>query len=108
MIANREFRSDLYYRLNVFPIRIPALRERKEDIPRLVSYYLRKFSKQMGKDIEHVSLAAMTSLKEWEWPGNIRELENVIQRSVILTRGRVLEVPLSDLRILTADHPIQL
>ena len=104
MIANREFRSDLYYRLNVFPIRIPALRERKEDIPRLVGYYLRKFSKQMGKNIEHVPPAAMRSLTAWDWPGNARELENFIERSVILTRGRVLEVPLSDLRILTADR----
>lgn len=104
MIASREFRSDLYYRLNVFPIRIPALRERQEDIPRLVSYYVRKFSKQMGKNIEYVPPAAMRSLTEWDWPGNVRELENFIERSVILTRGRVLEVPLSDLKIRNADH----
>jgi len=98
MIANREFRSDLYYRLNVFPIRIPPLRERKEDIPQLVSYFLQKFTKQMQKSIEWVPPAEMKGLTEWDWPGNIRELENFIERSVILTRGKVLEVPLSDLR----------
>ena len=103
MIADREFRCDLYYRLNVFPIRIPALRERKEDIPQLVSYYMQKFSKQMRKNIEFVLPATMKGLTEWCWPGNVRELENFIERSVILTRGRVLEVPLSDLRILDAD-----
>lgn len=104
MIANREFRSDLYYRLNVFPIRIPALRERREDIPQLVSYYLQKFSRHMRKNIECVPADAMKGLTEWNWPGNVRELENFIERSVILTRGRVLEVPLSDLRILYADR----
>jgi formate hydrogenlyase transcriptional activator len=98
MIANREFRSDLYYRLNVFPIRVPPLRERKEDIPQLVGYFLQKFSKQMRKSIEFVPPAGMKGLTEWDWPGNIRELENFIERSVILTRGKVLEVPLSDLR----------
>jgi formate hydrogenlyase transcriptional activator len=104
MIANREFRSDLYYRLNVFPIRIPALRERKEDIPQLVSYYVQKFSRKMGKNIGCVPAVVMRGLVEWEWPGNVRELENFIERSVILTRGRVLEVPLSDLRTLNADR----
>ena len=74
MVADREFRSDLFYRLNVFPIRIPPLRERKEDIPLLVSYSVQKFAKQMQKEIESVLSAVMKGLTAWEWPGNIREL----------------------------------
>jgi formate hydrogenlyase transcriptional activator len=98
MIAAREFRSDLYYRLHVFPIRIPPLRERKEDIPQLVSYFVQKFAKQMQKKIEAISPAVMKGLMAWEWPGNIRELENFIERAVIVTRGRSLEAPLGELR----------
>jgi formate hydrogenlyase transcriptional activator len=98
MIAAREFRSDLYYRLHVFPIRIPPLRERKEDIPQLVSYFVQKFAKQMQKKIEAISPAVMKGLTAWEWPGNIRELENFIERAVIVTRGRSLEAPLGELR----------
>jgi formate hydrogenlyase transcriptional activator len=98
MIADREFRSDLYYRLNVFPIRIPPLRERKEDIPQLVSYFVQKFAKQMQKKIEAISPAVMKGLAAWEWPGNIRELENFIERAVIVTRGRSLDAPLGELR----------
>jgi formate hydrogenlyase transcriptional activator len=98
MVADREFRSDLFYRLNVFPIRIPPLRERKEDIPLLVSYFAQKFAKQMQKQIESVPSAVMKGLTGWEWPGNIRELENFIERAVILTRGKALEVPLTELQ----------
>ena len=98
MVAEREFRSDLFYRLNVFPIRIPSLRERKEDIPMLVSYFAQKFAKQMQKKIESVPSVAMKVLTAWEWPGNIRELENFIERAVILTRGKALEAPLTELR----------
>jgi len=98
MIEKKEFRSDLYYRLNVFPIRIPPLRERKEDIPLLVSYFAQKFAKQMQKKIEGISSAVMKGLTAWEWPGNIRELENFIERAVILTRSRSLEAPLAELR----------
>jgi formate hydrogenlyase transcriptional activator len=98
MIADREFRSDLYYRLHVFPIRIPPLRERKEDIPQLVSYFVQKFAKQMQKKIEAISPAVMKGLMAWDWPGNIRELENFIERAVIVTRGRSLEAPLGELR----------
>jgi formate hydrogenlyase transcriptional activator len=98
MIAAREFRSDLYYRLHVFPIRIPPLRERKEDIPQLVSYFVQKFAKQMQKKIETISPAVMKGLIAWDWPGNIRELENFIERAVIVTRGRSLEAPLGELR----------
>jgi formate hydrogenlyase transcriptional activator len=105
MIADREFRSDLYYRLNVFPIRIPALRERKEDIPLLVGYFVQKFSKQMQKKIEAVPTSVMRGLTAWEWPGNIRELENFIERAVILTRGSSLEAPLGELRMANADKP---
>jgi formate hydrogenlyase transcriptional activator len=97
MVADREFRSDLFYRLNVFPIRIPSLRERKEDIPLLVSYFVQKLAKQMRKEIESIPSAVMKGLTAWEWPGNIRELENFIERAVILTRGKALEVPLTEL-----------
>jgi formate hydrogenlyase transcriptional activator len=105
MIAKKEFRSDLYYRLNIFPIRIPPLRERKEDIPLLVSYFVQKFAKQMQKKIEAVSPAVMKGLTAWEWPGNIRELENFIERAVILTRGKSLEAPLGELRKLNTQEP---
>jgi len=98
MVANKEFRSDLYYRLNVFPIRIPALRDRREDIPLLVSYFVQKHAKQMQKCIETVPAAVMKGLTSLEWPGNIRELENFIERAVILTRGRSLDAPLAELR----------
>jgi formate hydrogenlyase transcriptional activator len=98
MIAAREFRSDLYYRLNVFPIRIPPLRERGENIPLLVSYFVERFAKQMQKKIDSIPAAVMKALKAWDWPGNIRELENFVERSVILTRGRSLESPLAELR----------
>src|ERR1700751_1119149 len=98
MIADREFRSDLYYRLNVFPIRIPPLRDRKEDILQLVSHFVQKFAKRMQKKIETIPAATMKGLTAWGWPGNIRELENFIERAVILTRGKSLEAPLSELR----------
>jgi len=98
MVAHREFRSDLYYRLNVFPIRIPPLRERREDIPLLVSYFVQKFAKQMQKRIDAIPVSVSKGLTAWEWPGNIRELENFIERAVILTRGKSLEAPLSELR----------
>jgi formate hydrogenlyase transcriptional activator len=105
MVADREFRSDLFYRLNVFPIRIPPLRERKEDIPLLVSYFAQKFSKQMQKQIDSIPVATMKALTAWDWPGNIRELENFIERAVILTRGESLAAPLAELRKLTTDEP---
>jgi formate hydrogenlyase transcriptional activator len=103
MVANREFRSDLYYRLNVFPIRIPPLRERREDIPLLVSYFVQKFAKEMQKKIGTIPTAMMKGLAAWEWPGNIRELENFIERAVILTRGESLDAPLSELRKRATD-----
>jgi formate hydrogenlyase transcriptional activator len=103
MVANREFRSDLFYRLNVFPIRIPPLRHRREDIPLLVSYFVQKFAKQMQKKIENIPASVMKGLIAWEWPGNIRELENFIERAVILTRGNSLEAPMSELRKVSDD-----
>ena len=98
MVVNREFRSDLFYRLNVFPIRIPPVRERREAIPLLVRYFVQKFAKEMQKKIETIPTAMMKGLAAWEWPGNIRERKNFIERAVILTRGKSLEAPLSELR----------
>ena len=97
MIEDREFRSDLYYRLNVFPIRIPPLRERPGDIPLLVRYFTQKYGRRMQKQIESIPSNAMKKLSSWPWPGNIRELENFIERSVILTRGTALQAPIAEL-----------
>jgi PAS domain S-box-containing protein len=107
MVADREFRSDLFYRLNVFPIRIPPLRERKEDIPLLVAYFVQKFAKQLQKRIDSIPVATMKALAAWQWPGNIRELENFIERAVILTRGESLTAPLSELRTYKSDEPVR-
>ncbi|HLV89345.1 MAG TPA: sigma 54-interacting transcriptional regulator [Candidatus Sulfotelmatobacter sp.] len=96
-VAKREFRNDLFYRLNVFPIRIPALRERREDIPHLVRYFVRKFSQRLNRNIEGISKETMAALEAWNWPGNVRELENLMERSVILSTGQTLHVPLADL-----------
>jgi formate hydrogenlyase transcriptional activator len=92
MVPNREFRSDLYYRLSVFPIRIPPLRERPEDIPPLVRYFVQRFAKRLRRPIESVSRESMELLCRWPWPGNVRELQNVIERAVILSRGTALTV----------------
>jgi formate hydrogenlyase transcriptional activator len=107
MIAAREFRSDLYYRLNVFPIRIPPLRERREDIPLLVRFFVQKLARRMQKQIETIPAAAMKTLTNWEWPGNIRELENFVERAVILTRGKSLEVPITELRQSRVNSSVQ-
>ena len=104
MVVNKEFRSDLYYRLNVFPIRVPPLRDRKEDIPLLVNYFVQKFSEEMQKRIEAVPVAVMKGLTAWDWPGNIRELENFIERAVLLTRGKSLEAPLAELTKANRDE----
>jgi formate hydrogenlyase transcriptional activator len=97
-VVEKEFRSDLFYRLNVFPIRLPSLRERREDIPLLVKYFVRKFARAMDRGIETVPSETMNSLVNWDWPGNVRELENFIERSVILTEGTALRAPLAELR----------
>jgi formate hydrogenlyase transcriptional activator len=107
MVADREFRNDLYYRLNVFPIRIPPLRDRKEDIPLLVGYFVQKCAKQMQKRIASIPVSVMKGLTAWDWPGNIRELENFVERAVILTRGKSLEAPLAELRKSKKDEPVQ-
>jgi formate hydrogenlyase transcriptional activator len=101
MIERREFRQDLYYRLNVFPIRIPPLRERPEDIPLLVRYFTQKYSRRMERKIDSIPTAAMKKLAAWHWPGNIRELENFIERSVILThrQSSALHLPLGEIGI---------
>jgi formate hydrogenlyase transcriptional activator len=91
-IGNGRFREDLFYRLNVFPITLPPLRKRKEDIPDLVNYFVQKYSNKMGKSIDTVSKATMQMLQSYSWPGNVRELENVIERAVIVSRGKVLQV----------------
>ena len=91
LVASGQFRSDLFYRLNVFPITVPPLRERREDIPLLVQYFLSKFSQRMKKSIESIAPEGMQALCRYAWPGNIRELEHVIERAVILSNGAVLE-----------------
>ena len=103
VVRQNEFRSDLYYRLNVFPIRVPPLRERREDIRLLVEHFVQKFARRMNKSITSVPKRTMDALMEWEWPGNVRELENFIERSVILTQGSVLVAPLSELEPITTD-----
>src|SRR5215813_3857347 len=96
MMEEKQFRSDLYYRLNVFPIRVPSLRERREDIPLLVQHFTQKYARRMGKQIDNIPAAVVQKLQGWSWPGNVRELENLIERSVILTRNNVLAVALPE------------
>jgi formate hydrogenlyase transcriptional activator len=102
-VADHEFRSDLYYRLHVFPVRLPTLRQRPEDIPILVHYFVQKFAGRMNKKIENIPSETMHALEQWHWPGNIRELENFMERSVILTDGPSLRVPVGELRE-TLEH----
>src|SRR4029077_18645589 len=103
LVAERAFRSDLYYRLNVFPIQVPALRERREDIPLLVRYFVQKFSRRQNKVVQYVPADAMDALVNYSWPGNVRELENLIERAVLLSPGKELRVPLSELRASAND-----
>ncbi len=98
MVADNQFRSDLYYRLRVFPILVPPLRERQHDIPLLVHHFTQKYARQMGKKIKRVPEQAMAALCKWPWPGNIREMENFIERAVILSPGPVLNVPVNELK----------
>jgi len=98
MIADHEFRSDLYYRLSVFPLSLPPLRERTADIPKLVRYFTQKYARRMNKRVESIPTETMDALIGYAWPGNVRELENLIERAVILTRGASLEIPLTELR----------
>jgi formate hydrogenlyase transcriptional activator len=94
MVARGQFRSDLYYRLNVFPISVPALRERREDIPDLVSHFVKIFSHRMKKQVDNIPPETMAALQWYSWPGNIRELQNLVERAVILSRDGVLRNPL--------------
>jgi formate hydrogenlyase transcriptional activator len=97
MVSQNEFREDLFYRLNVFPIQLPPLRERATDIPLLVNHFVHKHAKLMAKRIETVPAATMRALCRWHWPGNVRELENIIERALILSPGSDLKVPLAEL-----------
>jgi formate hydrogenlyase transcriptional activator len=98
MVKRSEFRSDLYYRLNVFPIPLPPLRARPEDVPALVEHFVEIYSRRMDKQIEHIPPETMSALTSYQWPGNIRELQNFIERSVIVTSGNVLQPPLASLQ----------
>ena len=105
MVKENEFRSDLYYRLNVFPIPLPPLRERREDIPALVEHFVEIYARRMNKQIEHISSETMSALVSYQWPGNIRELQNFIERSAILTSGNVLHPPLASLQRAVETEP---
>jgi formate hydrogenlyase transcriptional activator len=98
MVKRNQFRSDLYYRLNVFPVPLPPLRARRDDIPALVEHFVEIYAHRMDKQIEHISPETMSALTSYEWPGNIRELQNFIERSVILSSGNTLCAPLESLR----------
>jgi PAS domain S-box-containing protein len=102
-VNQREFRSDLYYRLNVFPINTPPLRDRRGDIPLLAEHFVRKYAERMGKTITSIPAKSMETLVQWSWPGNIRELENFMERSVILTPGKVLQAPFSELSLTASE-----
>jgi formate hydrogenlyase transcriptional activator len=102
MVKRNEFRSDLYYRLNVFPVALPPLRGRREDIPALVEHFVDIYARRMGKEIAEVPPQTMSEVTSYAWPGNIRELQNFIERSVILTSGTVLQAPLSYLKAAAA------
>jgi len=103
MINERQFRTDLYYRLSVFPVSVPPLRERAGDIPNLVRYFTQKFARRMNKRVETISQETMDALVRYPWPGNVRELENLIERAVILTRTSTLQIPLSELQAEAPD-----
>ena len=106
LVDERKFRSDLYYRLNVFPIQLPALRERPEDVPLLVRYFVQKFSQRLNKTVQYVPADVMDALVNYPWPGNVRELENLIKRAVLLSPGEELRVPLPELRTFSPAHSI--
>jgi formate hydrogenlyase transcriptional activator len=98
MVEAQKFRADLFYRLNVFPVQVPSLRERPEDIPLLVRHFVQQFARRMGKAVDTIPTEAMNVLVRYHWPGNIRELQNLVERAVILSPGPVLKVPLPDLQ----------
>ncbi len=106
LVEEGKFRADLYYRLNVFPVQIPALRERPEDIPLLVRHFVQQFSRRNGKTIDSIPSETMETLMRYHWPGNIRELQNVIERAVIVSKGPMLKVPVADLQAAPPPHPV--
>lgn len=103
MVADKEFRSDLYYRLKVFPVELPALRDRADDIPLLVRYFVDRHARNLGKNIESIPPDVMKAFLRWQWPGNIRELENFLERSVILSTTTTLRAPLGELAVPQGD-----
>jgi formate hydrogenlyase transcriptional activator len=105
MVSEQKFRSDLFFRLNVFPVHVPSLRERHGDIPLLVRHFTQQFSRRMNRVIETIPSAAMDALARYHWPGNIRELQNVIERAVIISTGPTLNIDVSDLKFSKADLP---
>ena len=105
MVQERKFRADLYYRLNVFPITLPPLREREDDVPQLVRHFVRKFADRLGKSIDYIPDEVMEALKHYDWPGNIRELQNLMERAVILTTGRVLHLNVAELIVREDARP---
>src|SRR4029077_10882439 len=98
MLEQQKFRSDLFYRLNVFPLRVPPLRDRSEDIPLLVQHFTQQFARRMNKRIEAIPMEVLSTLSQYWWPSNIRELQNVIERAVILSSGTELRLEFSDLK----------
>jgi formate hydrogenlyase transcriptional activator len=106
MVEEGKFRADLYYRLHVFPLNVPPLRERREDIPLLTRYFVQKHAERMGRNIDTIPTSIMDALTNYDWPGNIRELQNVLERSVILTNGSALQVPMSEL--IGKEAPVEL
>jgi formate hydrogenlyase transcriptional activator len=108
MVDDNEFRADLYYRLHVFPLCVPSLRDRREDIPLLTRYFVQKHAQRMGRDIDTISAPALEALKRYDWPGNIRELQNVLERSVILTTGSTLKVAMPELMSKSAQASLHL
>jgi formate hydrogenlyase transcriptional activator len=106
MVTGGHFRNDLYYRLNVFPIVLPPLRERADGIPSLVRHFTQQFARRMGRRIETIPEASMDALVRYPWPGNVRELQNVIERAVILSPGPMLQVPLADLKPVGQQAPV--
>jgi formate hydrogenlyase transcriptional activator len=107
MVSEQKFRSDLFFRLNVFPVHVPPLRERQGDIPLLVRHFTQQFSRRMNRMIETIPSAAIDALCGYHWPGNIRELQNVIERAVIVSTGPVLSVDVSDLKFTKAGHAVE-
>jgi formate hydrogenlyase transcriptional activator len=106
-MSDGRFRADLYYRLNVFPVHMPALRERSDDIPILTAYFLTRLARRMGKQIRHIEQRTYDAMQQYSWPGNIRELQNVIERGVILAEGEIFRLEPGSLRSSAAARPRQ-